>query len=329
MAGDYFGTFCHPGPISDAAIGHDSEPSATQIARFQAAYDMLARKPDSKQQAQAVMKTAQAEIDRLNKALQKLSSDPDAASKAYASMDEVASSLAYTLDTNGRYALLAAVNFDHFGQDARTAYNAGHALALKIASGGTERDLELAYTVSAFADHYLEDSFSAGHMRTPRRFLHSAWNPAWDVCARYMHSEDSAIGLHVAATDGSEWIAYGDTRMLDKANDENKRRCIAAIQASVDEVFEAYHNPKMIPQAKQFRAWTFAPTLASAMSSKQQLSPLFTTDGQVRTDIADRRTWAHHAIKSTDLAVLIWHRCASSGLWDHPIRMTGEMATNA
>ena len=63
--------------------------------------------------------------------------------------------------TSGRsdfpgYAGLAQINWDHFGDDARTAYNAGHATAIQRAIDG---DLEGAYALNAFADHFLQDSF--------------------------------------------------------------------------------------------------------------------------------------------------------------------------
>lgn len=300
----------------------DGQPSHEQIARFRAAYNTLAESHAGKMQAEAVMNTARVEIDKLNAALKNLPVDPDAASRAYARMNEAARAFDYTLDTNGRYPLLAAVNFDHFGRDAICAYNAGHALALGIASDG---DLPLAYTVSAFADHYLEDLFSSGHLRTPRRFLHSKWMPAWDICARYMHAEDSALGLKVSSMDGKdEWMAYGDTRLLDTANDANKQRCMTALQASVDEVFEAYRTQNGTLRATAFKAWTFAPSLESAMSTNQRLSPLFTPDGRLRSNIADRLTWKHHILGMTDLAVTIWQQCVTSGLWRYPMKFTKE-----
>ena len=91
--------------------------------------------------------------------------------------------------TWGRFAIpshlgLARINWDYFGEDARAAYNAGHATAIQKAISG---DLEGAYTLNAFADHFLEDSFSAGHIRTSRRLLHKSTRavdfPA-DLCAK-------------------------------------------------------------------------------------------------------------------------------------------------
>ena len=71
------------------------------------------------------------------------------------------------------YVGLALINFDHFGADARIAYNAGHVEALEhAASGKSAQHLETAYAISAFADHFLQDSFTSGHIRTPRQKLH-------------------------------------------------------------------------------------------------------------------------------------------------------------
>lgn len=72
------------------------------------------------------------------------------------------------------YVKLAQINFDHFGEDARRAYNAGHYCAMQEAAR-PDGNLEIAYAMNAFADHYLGDCFAAGHMRTPRRALHATY----------------------------------------------------------------------------------------------------------------------------------------------------------
>ena len=64
---------------------------------------------------------------------------------------------------------LLQTNVDHFGQEARDVYNIGHTVALETAVAG---NLQKAYAYNAFADHFLEDSFAAGHMRTPRKELY-------------------------------------------------------------------------------------------------------------------------------------------------------------
>ena len=103
------------------------------------------------------------------------------------------------------YAWIAFTNPDHFvssqppqsssklqlartyfckGHDAVMVYSVGHGCAINIArearSKVTEAErtqhLNLAYFYEAFAAHYLTDLFSAGHLRAPRRLLHtSSW----------------------------------------------------------------------------------------------------------------------------------------------------------
>jgi hypothetical protein len=73
-----------------------------------------------------------------------------------------------------RYYALAAANVSHFswGGSAYSAYTQGHAGALVDAlQAGMSNDERLwrqALTKEAFGDHFLTDSFSAGHVRTPR-----------------------------------------------------------------------------------------------------------------------------------------------------------------
>jgi hypothetical protein len=127
-----------------------------------------------------ILAVLQAEVDAINAALAN-HQDP---SVVYAQLPDV--SLKLEQITFGRsdipgYLGLAQINWDHFGADARTAYNAGHATAIQKAVSG---DLDGAYAMNAFADHFLEDSFSSGHLRTPRRLLHKSTDPTADLCAK-------------------------------------------------------------------------------------------------------------------------------------------------
>ena len=221
-----------------------------------------------------------------------------------------------------RYFELAKINFDHFGADARAAYNAGHTAALKAAESGKPEDLETAYTLNAFADHFLEDSFSSGHMRTPRRILHGALGFA-DACSKYMHDEDCALGLRVINPKGESWMAFGDGRLLDKADEDNKAHCLSALRASVAEVFTAWRTKK-VPDMP-YAAWQEAPTLESARAETQALAPLFTMDGEVREVIKDRTVWKHQKKPVGELEVA-WYtkiaaQCQLSGLWKYPMSL--------
>jgi hypothetical protein len=68
-----------------------------------------------------------------------------------------------------------------------------HAVACQMAASGETNDtLMFAYAMNAFADHFLEDSFSAGHMRTPRRYCHTG-GISGDRCAKVCHKCASVL----------------------------------------------------------------------------------------------------------------------------------------
>ena len=73
----------------------------------------------------------------------------------------------------GRMLKLAAKNYDHFQPQSNKAYLVGHQLAVeKARDAANETDPETkksklmeAYSMDAFAGHFLTDSFSGGHIR--------------------------------------------------------------------------------------------------------------------------------------------------------------------
>ncbi|KAI1456392.1 hypothetical protein F4805DRAFT_230054 [Annulohypoxylon moriforme] len=307
LAGDFYGTY---DPISDGSNDTD------QATRFLEAYNTLAtRYAGQPAEAITILSILKKEVDAVNNALGH-HQDP---SVAYSNLpDETMAFQKLTLFRSKipSYLGLARINWDHFGADARIAYNAGHSLALDVAISG---NLEKAYTMNAFADHYLEDSFFAGHLRTPRRYLHSSswFLPAPDYCAKLMHDEDNAIGLSVRNPAGETWTAYGDKRGLDLENDENKKRCIKALQVSADEIYDAWKS-KSKPSKSNYGAWAHAPTLESARG-QQTLAPLV-EDEKRRTNIKNRRGWdftSNWTFAGTAL------ECRNSGWWNYPITIDG------
>jgi hypothetical protein len=172
LGGDFYGTYMFPGPISDG------KTDADQMSRFKAAWDTLDTAGNT--ETGDIIKILVEEVTKVNAAYA-AGKDP---SEVYGrELPDVTNQLARATDL--RYLYLASINWDHFGPDARTAYNAGHGLALDEAVR-TDGNLELAYSLNAFADHFLEDSFSAGHLRNPRRALHSSWNKYQDMCSKVL-----------------------------------------------------------------------------------------------------------------------------------------------
>ena len=133
-----------------------------------------------------------------------------------------------------------------------------------------------------------------------------------------MHDEDNAIGLIVQNPGGDTWNIYGDKRALDEVDADNLKRCVAAVQASADEVWAAFWTG-VVPDPSEYKAWTFAPTLDSARGH-QVLSTLFTFELGRRQDITQRREWAFTTnwwFWSTALD------CKLSGWWNYPITIDG------
>jgi hypothetical protein len=288
------------------------------MQRFMAAYDLLAtdtsRQP---QEALDIIAAEQPERDAFAAALAN-GTDP---SVAYSQLPDTTTDMEEITVTRPLsqpgYLGLAGINWDHFGADARTAYNAGHAAAIQVALSGTPQALLRAYTLNAFADHFLEDSFAAGHLRTPRRELHNTGKlpGPGDVCAKYMHDEDNAIGLAVTNPSGASWTAYGDGRLGDAIDHDNLNHALNALRLSAGEIYTAW-STGVAPST--YGAWNEAPTLESARGP-QTLAPLFTFDGRRRDDIEDRRTWDFTSIWLCATTIL---ECEASGLWDYPITMT-------
>lgn len=163
----------------------------------------------------------------------------------------------------GLYLQLATYDYDHFGEDATQAYLVGHGLALKLASKATnENELLYAYAVEGYADHFMTDTFAAGHIRTPRKELQIAcenlspgfWAGIFAnedeeraMLAKLMHDHDGEKGLTMVNGRGEKWVAEGDKHFFTSDNSENRQRVIAAVQLSADQIYTAYktRNPDL------------------------------------------------------------------------------------
>ncbi len=148
---------------------------------------------------------------------------------------------------SGLYLKMASYNYDHFGKHALKTYMTAHALALELASkANTEAELNNAYFVEGFADHFLTDLFAAGHLRTPRAEV-------VDYCAnlpqglssfltKLMHDQDGTTGLNIVNGRGETWFGAGDNHYYTEANRVNRTHAVATLQQSVDQIFAAYQT---------------------------------------------------------------------------------------
>jgi hypothetical protein len=99
------------------------------------------------------------------------------------------------------------------------------------------RKLEQSLILNAFADHFLADSFAAGHIRVDRKRLS-------DRVAKKLHDEDNRAnaGTHkwwVSNAIGETWWPVGDGKWKEM-NEPDKRRIIEAVRESIVEVIGVY-----------------------------------------------------------------------------------------
>ncbi|WP_155738191.1 phospholipase [Pseudomonas putida] len=295
LGGDFYGV--PERPIADGAT-----PSE-RIERFLQAFDSLARLPASRAEAQDILAVMQEEISAANRAIK----DGRQPHEAYDALGDSLSarwnritgggSVASDLLPLGRYLKLAASNWDHFGRSALLAYQAGHGAALQQAlrarDSGDERDLQLAYAMNAFADHFLTDLFSAGHLRVPRKALADTVTPSdiGSLVSRFMHDEDSKYGLRVRNAEGEQWRAYGDKRYFDSVDVANRRQVGRAVQRSADEVLQAFDKGQAT-SPEQYAALRLTPDLQAAEQDlvPGNFAPLYRQQGSTvlrRKNVAD------------------------------------------
>lgn len=282
LGGDFYGI--PDKPISEGATAAD------RVQRFTEAFNSLAVLPASNVEAKLILAVMQKEIAAVKQAI-KEGKQPH---EAYDALGDTLSeewnkitgggSFVSALYPLGRYLKLAANNADHFAEWALLAYIAGHTAALQQAliahNTGDDQSLELAYAMNAFADHYLTDLFSAGHLRVPRKQLAAVVTPSdlGSLITRFMHDEDSKFGLNVRNGDGAQWHAYGDKRYFDAIDSANRLQVNQAVQVSADEIFAAYLSG-IAPSPGSFAALKKLPDLQAVLSPTANFSPLFKVEG--------------------------------------------------
>lgn len=296
LGGDFYGVV--GAPISTA----DNPQSAFRAAWASLVNSGTVMYPPYPDELTEILKVVKMESDAVEKAIRE-GKEP---STAYAAMgDKLSAKWAFI--TAMRYLSLAVENWDHFGGYAVAAYNAGHAVACREAgSAAAEKDpamkvlrLERAYAMNAFADHFLTDLFSAGHLRVPRKEMYDRTGIKMllgELC-RTMHNEDGKNGLKVTSAAGHTWTAFGDGFLRDTKSKPNADFVARAVQDSAGEVWESYVDAAKPVKNK---ALLLVPDF-NALIKRDDLTNypgLFTLNGKSttverRTDMANRvrREW--------------------------------------
>ena len=162
--------------------------------------------------------------------------------------------------TGGRYLDLASRNVSHFsnvpaGQSNRDTWRRMHSHALMLARQGSANPamVNQAWLANAAADHFLTDSFSGGHIRTPRATL-MAQGSLGNVESKIEHDLDNDFGVEVTNDRGDPpWISYGDERLGAPGNAVNRARAVEATELSKRDISDAlaqgmrYVDPRPYP----------------------------------------------------------------------------------
>ncbi|KAJ5358255.1 hypothetical protein N7541_005413 [Penicillium brevicompactum] len=261
LAGDFYGTWS---PISDPP----NEDERTR--RFISAWDSLAKKSTLQpKEGEKIMKIIKDQHHAVGKAIKEAKPISDVYADAKWNLNFLAATQDRAKLGQATYYDLAMLDWDHFGSDAEIAYKTGHFAAMEVATSKKEpATLYAAYAMNAFADHFLQDSFSAGHVRTPRRALHLVdGKHLLDEGANMMHNEDGIKGLWVSnsGVGKSGWMMYGDREFSTEKNKVNRDYCQKAIQASADEIYTAWSDQRL---QHSCNALQYLPSKESAFDSR-------------------------------------------------------------
>jgi hypothetical protein len=178
---------------------------------------------------------------------------------------------------HSEYIELLKYNIDHFGEEAKLAYEAGHAVALETALRAYNeinphmkiRILIQAFTQELFACHFLTDLFASGHIRTPRAALishvHSSsrfhtWGDDYiskgviaGFLAEAMHNEDNRLGLQVTSQAHKEpWMAFGDHCYFEDNEKINNDRMQETVKIALHSIAKVYFTGKIDNPNKNF-----------------------------------------------------------------------------
>lgn len=126
--------------------------------------------------------------------------------------------------------------------------------------------------------------------------------------------------MRVGDPSGKTWAIYGDKRLLDIEDDENRARCMNAVQASANEIWAAYKGNS--PQYPNYSAWQHAPVLPGSQENNQALAELFRfEDAYRRTPLTHRRMDSSVTYTNDYWYWSTYAAAQKSGCWNYPITM--------
>src|SRR5262249_12471780 len=136
----------------------------------------------------------------------------------------------------------------HFNPMATRSWREDHQRALdhalsapRLTGGAITEAWELAVYENAFADHFLHDSFAAGHMGVNRP-------PSSAAAPQAFHDDRNTEGRNVRSRSGDSWRTYGDGHLDDKENEDSRRHVIAAATLSIRDLLLTFVFGRPFPE---------------------------------------------------------------------------------
>jgi len=154
--------------------------------------------------------------------------------------DFMSTSAGWKASSRKQYLGLALANSTHFHPYAPREWRRYHARAVTDALAGARMTgldavdaLQAALFENAFADHFLHDSFSAGHMGFNRSASSVAASLAY-------HDEWNHKGRTVRDRNGASWRTYGDGRLDHKDNVDGRVHAVTVATLSIEGLLRAF-----------------------------------------------------------------------------------------
>lgn len=266
LSGDFYGVAKLP-----ICLGKDDQE---RKERFLNAYATLAYSKRKKEMK--VLKLIDEQMDAIKKAMSE--GKPESVGLEQDAIKEIVKILRYT-----KFEIidLYEMALDHMDNNAILAHHTGHQLAMEVAAkahylmdeGQRLQQLAYAYTLEAFACHFLTDLFASGHLRVPTSALFFEFGPAISsLLITFMHNEDNYAGLNVINDNGDAWKAYGDAHLFETDNQTTRRTAIQALKLIINEVHNAFLTGNL-PNNDYSQAYKLLPK-----PTLENFSPMFSND---------------------------------------------------
>ena len=147
------------------------------------------------------------------------------------------------------YVALALENDAHFNPLSQQAWMQAHDDAVGYAKGSFSAQdpvkaailFDQAFYANAFADHFLQDSFAAGHAG----FARGSTGPG---ASKMFHDKVNAYGRRFMDEGGREWTAYGDGHLLVPEHAMGRALLTRAATLSVKDILRAAATGEVTPE---------------------------------------------------------------------------------